>query len=677
MFFECPITKSYRPKLESTRLGLLSVTGGELSIPGIIAQLQRLVPVENFAWECRQVGHNVFKVTFPDKDEIDRLARFGTFHVPNSSIKLDFQQCVSSMEPTSKLPEIWILMSGIPQRRIGDFLAMWSLGTLFGKTLKVDMKYAREKGILRILVGCLDYRRIPAKERIYIADGFYDISFVVEAKKDIVMTSVDIPEDDPSDHNDHGNNDDNSSENQKTPDVMETDAAHGRLDQNGTNNATSNGPDINKLAGEFSSGVKFSPRVKRMMELSKIEIAAFIASLSPDAVAAEAVPNSAAAQTESSGTESVPAACSHAAAAEKRDVSAAATDSAGESASHRTAAAAGAENSAPLLQPAGAISPVSVGVAETGVPAVARISAVASDSTAADTQVPSPVTRAAMTASSAATLGTSAEATSSFRPSSDRSGAFLQGQKTPSPPLSAAKETASFSPSTRDDGFCSPKLAASSLTRQKKEKPIVSEAPWIATSHLSPPAPSSKPRKTEDVIAFGGISEKIGSPVRSSQRVRMQHNGDATQMERATQLAERRMHAVTPGTKSNLSFSKFSDSEIETRATSLGVSLGSDASETKRSICALKMLEEDRRITYLTNNLNENLGKETDCGIICTANRLSSDLAIEDRDEPVGDCSDPILDLPIKMLTKKNKKKVSTVGVSVRRSTRIIKKSLK
>jgi hypothetical protein len=87
MFFECPITKSYRPKLESTRLGILSVTGGELSIPDIIAQLQRLVPVENFTWDCRQVGHNVFKVTFPDRDEIERLARFGTFHVPNSSIK--------------------------------------------------------------------------------------------------------------------------------------------------------------------------------------------------------------------------------------------------------------------------------------------------------------------------------------------------------------------------------------------------------------------------------------------------------------------------------------------------------------------------------------------------------------------------------------------------------------
>jgi hypothetical protein len=137
------------------------------------------------------------------------------------------------------------------------------------------------------------------------------------------------------------------------------------------------------------------------------------------------------------------------------------------------------------------------------------------------------------------------------------------------------------------------------------------------------------------------------------------------------------MQAITPGTKSNLSFSKFSDSEIETRATTLGVSLGSTASETKRSIGALKLLEEDRRITYLTNNLNENLGEETDCDIICTANHLSSDMAIEERDGPMGDSSDPSLDMPIKMLRKRNKKKVPTVGVSVRRSTRINKKCLK
>jgi hypothetical protein len=53
LFVECPITKSYKPKLESTRVGILSVTGGELSIPEIVAQLRRLVPSDDFHWEIK------------------------------------------------------------------------------------------------------------------------------------------------------------------------------------------------------------------------------------------------------------------------------------------------------------------------------------------------------------------------------------------------------------------------------------------------------------------------------------------------------------------------------------------------------------------------------------------------------------------------------------------------
>jgi hypothetical protein len=164
---------------------------------------------------------------------------------------------------------------------------MWSLGTLFGKTLKVDMKFTREKGVLRILVVCLDFRRIPAKERIFIADGFYDICFEVEAQREVVTNMEVNPGEDHSDHDGHGKNEDSTSENQKNLDDMETDVAHNRHELNGSKNDASNGPDINKLAGDFSSGVKFSPRVKLMMEQSKKEIAIFINSLVPAAATAE------------------------------------------------------------------------------------------------------------------------------------------------------------------------------------------------------------------------------------------------------------------------------------------------------------------------------------------------------------------------------------------------------
>jgi hypothetical protein len=40
VFFEFPTTQTYRPKLESSRNGLLSVSGGGLTIPQIVAQLK-------------------------------------------------------------------------------------------------------------------------------------------------------------------------------------------------------------------------------------------------------------------------------------------------------------------------------------------------------------------------------------------------------------------------------------------------------------------------------------------------------------------------------------------------------------------------------------------------------------------------------------------------------------
>jgi hypothetical protein len=78
------------------------------------------------------------------------------------------------------------------------------------------MKYTREKGVLRILVGCLDFRRIPAKERIFMADGFYDISFEVEVQRDLVMTTEVNLGEDHSDNDGHGNNGDSVSDTQKT-----------------------------------------------------------------------------------------------------------------------------------------------------------------------------------------------------------------------------------------------------------------------------------------------------------------------------------------------------------------------------------------------------------------------------------------------------------------------------
>jgi hypothetical protein len=103
----------------------------------------------------------------------------------------------------------------------------------------------------------------------------------------------------------------------------------------------------------------------------------------------------------------------------------------------------------------------------------------------------------------------------SFRASSESSGTFLHGQKKNASPFIDAKKTVPISPVARNNGRISSKPSEASPAGRKKE------TPWIAAVPFSPSTPSSKPKNIEDIIAFGGISEKFASPVHSSQRVKM------------------------------------------------------------------------------------------------------------------------------------------------------------
>ena len=47
------------------------------------------------------------------------------------------------------------------------------------------MIYTREHGVLRILVGCLDYSKAPQTFPIYVKDGIYALSFEVEGEEKI------------------------------------------------------------------------------------------------------------------------------------------------------------------------------------------------------------------------------------------------------------------------------------------------------------------------------------------------------------------------------------------------------------------------------------------------------------------------------------------------------------
>ncbi|KAK1626125.1 hypothetical protein QYE76_000440 [Lolium multiflorum] len=268
-FFEMSCTKSYKPKMENTRMGMLSVTGGEMTIPQIVSQLQRLVPTESFHWDVRQVGHNVFKVAFPSKAELERMTVFGTFHVPSSPIVLNFENWIAQIEPNCLLPEIWLRIHGLPPKKKGDFLAVWSLGTFFGKTLEVDMKYTTQHGVARLRIGCLDYTCIPHKQNVLVQDGFYDLTFEVELPEgDEVMEEVTE-----NGERDDGHADDDHNGNQHLGNQNQPSMDQNSMQPNGEKGGDVNmQPGPNGVAGAGGNQVAqvcFSPAVRRMIETSK------------------------------------------------------------------------------------------------------------------------------------------------------------------------------------------------------------------------------------------------------------------------------------------------------------------------------------------------------------------------------------------------------------------------
>jgi hypothetical protein len=105
----------------------------------------------------------------------------------------------------------------------------------------------------------------------------------------------------------------------------------------------------------------------------------------------------------------------------------------------------------------------------------------------------------------------------------------------------------------------------------------------------------------EELIAFGGISEPAFNGIRSSDRLRAQPNADASQLERAMQLAQQRDNQGKASV-SKLSITSLSNDEILSRVNKLGVSFGKSSTEVANSINLLKAVEKEREFNILEHN---------------------------------------------------------------------------
>nr|XP_051199363.1 uncharacterized protein LOC127312853 [Lolium perenne] len=233
MFWDTPLSQSVRPRLENTRMGRVTISGGQMTVEEIITQLRWIVPEENYHWEVVQMEENVYRVNFPSKIDLVRVQHFGRFNVPSSEIFMTFDFWTRNVQPAWRAEDVWVRVYDLPSPALDDFLALWAIGTLFGKTRDIDMTFTRANDVLRICITCLDPTLIPAQMDVRVQDDFFRLRFEVEGLQPYVpqdTTMADAPNGD-GDMEHDGHTDDS------VPDVTKDTAP----DEQANNTNNSNG----------------------------------------------------------------------------------------------------------------------------------------------------------------------------------------------------------------------------------------------------------------------------------------------------------------------------------------------------------------------------------------------------------------------------------------------------
>jgi hypothetical protein len=197
MFHEVPASSDVTFRHDSGKVGKISVTDGSLTPQEVVAELEWIIP-GNHQWNLTPMDDGSFKAIFPTKADLARMTKIINVPVPGTSMYLHFEEWSAAELDKFYLTPVWVRVQGCCYKERCDYLSLFGVGSLIGKTKEVDMAFTRSHTTVRMLVEVTRAEHIPKTTVDHTYDGQgYGLIFRLEEvkgkgkKEDAEMHDVD------------------------------------------------------------------------------------------------------------------------------------------------------------------------------------------------------------------------------------------------------------------------------------------------------------------------------------------------------------------------------------------------------------------------------------------------------------------------------------------------------
>ena len=181
-FYYIPYTEKQKNKTES-RDAVVTISEGSLTAAQVTVELERLLPGIKWNWVIEEIGDKSFATTFPSEAELQRMVLWGPVVARCANAKMEIKEKKDTEIWKYEIPKIWIQFRGIP-KEFKDFPIIWAIGSIFGVTSMVDMKFTKRYGRPRMKVAVINPDLIPEFVDIVIGDFVYELQLRVEKEGD-------------------------------------------------------------------------------------------------------------------------------------------------------------------------------------------------------------------------------------------------------------------------------------------------------------------------------------------------------------------------------------------------------------------------------------------------------------------------------------------------------------